>query len=80
MIIYSHNYSLPAKVSELLYNAYHASRQGRTSDAEDIILVARVLLEKYLSTDNMVPDDDCADGWIRRQDFENARSCDTLHS
>lgn len=73
MKIYSHDYSLPAKVSELLYNAYHASIQGRTSEAEDKILVARVLLEKYLSGDNMVLDDDCADGWIRQQDYENER-------
>lgn len=71
MKIYSHDYTLPAKVSGLLYRAYHANRRGRTHEAEKLLLAARLMLDWYLSKDNMVPDDDCADGWLRQIDVEN---------
>lgn len=71
MKTYSHDYTLPAKAAGLLYRAFYASRRGRAGEAESLILNARHILDAYLAGDNMVPDCDCADGWVRQRDVEN---------
>jgi len=71
MKTYSHDYTLPAKAMRLLYRAFYASRRGCAGEAESLILSARYILNAYLSCDNMVPDDDVADGWVKLSDVDN---------
>lgn len=68
MKTYSHDYTLPAKASGMIYRAYHAIKGERPHEAEKLLLEARQMLDLYLSKDNMLPDYDCADGWVRQSD------------
>lgn len=73
MTIYSHDYTLPAEVDNLLHGAQQHIANDDVSAALDRIGEARLALQQYMAGDNMMPDDDCADGWIRQQDYENER-------
>lgn len=73
MIIYSHDYTLPADCDNLLHEAQQLIAKDAIAAALDRIGEARLALQQYMSGDNMKPDDDCADGWIRQQDYENER-------
>lgn len=79
MKIYSHDYKLPAEVDNLLHGAQQLIARDQIAAALDRIGEARLALQQYMAGDNMVLDDDCADGWIRQQDYENERrQCDIL--
>lgn len=66
MKIYAHNYSLPAAAEVKLYEAYKLSQEP---DVQKLIAEARDMLSKYLSSDNLVEDEDC-EGVIKRSEAE----------
>lgn len=62
---FSHDYT---KVSEALESLYSATRliANECYDAAlERINEARTTLDEYLAKDNMIPDNDVADGWVR---------------
>lgn len=67
---YSHDYTLPQKADQLLREAQVKIKWNNYYDAEKKIGEARELLQKYLAQDNMVPDDEAADGWVRSSEIE----------
>ena len=67
---YSHDYTLIQETMDLLYSATRLHANERYNDVLERINEARSLLTKYLSTDNMVPDDDVYDGWVRYHEAE----------
>lgn len=75
---FSHDYT---KVSEALKSLYSATR-FIANDCYDAALQrineARTILSEYLAQDNMIPDNDVADGWVRHSEaqaeLENLRS------
>lgn len=68
MQIYTHDYTLPSQAEMLLAEALVKFRQDKYWEARLKIREARSKLEKYLSRDNMVEDND-AEGWIRSSDI-----------
>ena len=70
MIKYSHDYTLVQEAMDLLYSATRLHANECYREALDRINEARTTLNLYLSKDNMVPDDDTADGWVRASDLE----------
>lgn len=68
---YTHDYVLPAEAESLLYEAQERLAEGYPGEAREKICEARVKLQKYLSQDNMLLDDDIADPWVRYQDIIN---------
>jgi len=75
---FSHDYT---KVSEALESLYSATRliANECYDAAlERINEARTTLSEYLAQDNMIPDNDVADGWVRyseaQAELENLRS------
>lgn len=68
MQIYTHDYTLPSQANMLLAEALVKIRWDNYWDAKLRIEEARSKLDKYLSQDNMVPDND-AEGWIRSSDI-----------
>ena len=70
MIQYSHDYTLVQEAMDLLYSATRLHANECYREALDRINEARTTLNLYLSKDNMVPDDDTADGWVRASDLE----------
>lgn len=68
MKIYTHDYTLPSQAEMLLAEALVKIRWDNYWDAKLRIEDARSKLEKYLSQDNMVEDDD-AEGWVRLSDI-----------
>lgn len=71
MKTYSHDYSIPAQVNINLHLALFALHNDGSGTAEKLILQAREMLWQYLSQDNMIEDDDVADGWVKMSDIEN---------
>lgn len=67
MQIYTHDYTLASEAESQLYTAQNLLRQDDTQTAMEAINCARELLGRYLSQDNMVPDND-VEGWIRSSD------------
>ena len=68
---YSHDYTLPAEVEELLCRIQRLLANDGTDAALRLVSEARMKLQKYLSQDNMLLDDDCADPWVRYPDIIN---------
>lgn len=68
MQIYTHDYTLASEAESQLYTAQNLLRQDDTQTAMEAINCARELLDRYLSQDNMVPDDD-VDGWVKLSDL-----------
>lgn len=68
MQIYTHDYTLASEAEDQLYIAQSILRQDDIPTALEAIACARELLQRYLSQDNMVPDND-AEGWIRSSDI-----------
>lgn len=68
---YNHDYSKVAEVDSLLYRALWLMNAKSYDDAMQSIYEARELLWKYRSADNMVEDNDAADGWVRSRDVMN---------
>lgn len=70
---YSHDYTKPSEAESLLYMASRLMANECYDAAVECINEARRLLQEYLAQDNMVEDDDVADGWIKAHDV----LCDT---
>ncbi len=68
---YSHDYTKVAEAERNLYSAQRLMANECYDAALKRIIEARELLQVYLNQDNMVEDDDVADGWIKAQDFFN---------
>lgn len=65
---YSHDYTLVQEAMDALYSATRLHANECYNDALKRINEARTILTHYLSQDNMVEDDDIADGWVRASD------------
>lgn len=70
MKTYSHDYTKPTEVDILLYSATRLLANECYDAAAVRIYEARELLMQYLAEDNMVEDDDVADGWVKMSDIE----------
>lgn len=70
MKTYSHDYTKPTEVDILLYSATRLLANKCYDAAAVRIYEARELLMQYLAEDNMVEDDDVADGWVKMSDIE----------
>lgn len=68
---YSHNYTPVQEAMDSLYSATRLMANECYAAALERINEARSILQQYLSQDNMVPDNDVADGWVRASDVEN---------
>ena len=62
---YSHDYTLVQEALGSLYSATRLHANECYSVVLERINEARTILTKYLSQDNMIPDDDVEDGWVR---------------
>lgn len=67
---YSHNYTKPSQAESLLYSATRLMANECYDAAVERINEARQLLQEYLAYDNMVEDDDVADGWVKAHDVK----------
>lgn len=67
---YSHNYTKPSQAESLLYSATRLMANECYDAAVERINEARQILQEYLSVDNMVEDNDVADGWVKAHDVE----------
>lgn len=71
MRTYSHDYTLASKAESLLCEAYQLIAKEFPQDALQRIIEAREALGEYLAGDNMVLDDDVADGFVKQQETFN---------
>lgn len=69
MKTYSQDYTIPAQVNHNLHLALFELANDDPRLAEVLITQARNLLDQYLSQDNMIEDDDVADGWVKMSDI-----------
>lgn len=60
---YTHDYTKAAKANAYMYAAFQEARRDNLAGAIEQILNARRLMDEYLASDNMVPDDDTVRGW-----------------
>ncbi|MBO4499119.1 MAG: hypothetical protein J5732_02565 [Bacteroidaceae bacterium] len=67
---YSHDYTLIQEVMDSLYLATRLHANECYNEVLKRINEARTLLTKYLSQDNMVPDEDVFDGWVKASEAE----------
>lgn len=67
---YSHDYTKVAEAESLLYSATRLMANECWDAALERINEVRQLLQEYLAHDNMVEDNDVADGWVRACDVE----------
>ena len=67
---YSHDYTKPSEADSLLYSATRLMANECYDAAVERINEARQLLQEYLAKDNMVEDNDVADGWVKTSDVE----------
>jgi hypothetical protein len=67
---YSHDYTLIREAMDSLYSATRLHANECYDDALKRINEARTILSQYLSQDNMIPDDDCCDGWYKSNEVE----------
>lgn len=70
MKTYSHDYTKVSDAENLLYFAQRLNAKGETTEALEYVADARQLLQEYLTQDNMIEDDDVADGWVKMSDIE----------
>ena len=62
---YSHDYTKVSEAESHLYAAQQLNAHDDPIEAWKHIEDARLLLQEYLAQDNMVEDDDVADGWVK---------------
>lgn len=67
---FSHNYTKVAETQNVLFLALEDLRNGHTYEAKRGIMKAREMLDEYLAQDNMVPDNDLFDGWVRHSEAQ----------
>lgn len=70
MKTYIHDYNKPSEVDSLLYRAQRLIANECYDAAAERINEARELIQQYLAEDNMIEDDDVADGWVKMSDIE----------
>lgn len=70
MKTYSHDYTIPAQVNHNIHLALIELRSDNFRMAEVLLMQSRNQLDQYLTQDNMVEDDDVADGWVKMSDIE----------
>lgn len=68
---YSHDYTKPSEAESLLYRATRLMANECYVTAVEFINDARQLLQEYLAQDNMVEDNDVADGWVKAHDVDD---------
>lgn len=68
---YSHDYTLVQGAMECLYSATRLHANECYPEALERINEARTILQRYLSVDNMVEDNDVAGGWVKATDAYN---------
>ena len=68
---YRHDYTNPSVVDYLLYRATRLIATECYDEARVRINEARHILQEYLASDNMVPDDDIAFGWYRAEEVDH---------
>lgn len=68
MLQFVHDYRLPAEAMEHLFTARRLLAVDCVDGALDHIDEARCSLDKYLALDNVLPDDDCENGWVKMDD------------
>lgn len=78
MKTYSHDYTKPAEADSHLHAAQRLNAHDDTIEAWKHIEDARNILGSYLSGDNMVEDDDVADGWVKQSEA-GAYMCDVIY-
>lgn len=67
---YSHDYTKISKAESHLFAAQQLNAHDDPIEAWKHIEDARQLLQEYLAQDNMVVDDDVADGWVKAHEVE----------
>lgn len=67
---YSHDYTKVSEAESHLYAAQQLNAHDDPIEAWKHIEDARRLLQEYLAQDNMVEDDDVADGWVKAHEVE----------
>lgn len=68
MKTYTHDYKKVARAQKVLGEALEAVRSDNLHGAGVLICLAKGILDEYLAGDNMLPDDDLADGWVKHSD------------
>lgn len=68
MLQYIHDYRLPAKAMSHLTSARRLLAVECLEGALDRIDEARIVLDKYLAQDNVCPDEESANGWVKMDD------------
>ena len=67
---YSHDYTLVANAAEDLYRVTRLLANDCIDSALSLVNDARGKLLLYISRDNMVEDDDVADGWVKAHEVK----------
>lgn len=67
---YSHDYTLVANATEDLYRVTRLLANDCVDAALSLVNDARGKLLLYISRDNMVEDDDVADGWVKAHEVK----------
>lgn len=67
---YSHDYTKVSEAESHLFAAQQLNAHDDPIEAWKHIEDARQLLLEYLAQDNMVEDDDVADGWVKAHEVE----------
>lgn len=75
---YSHDYTKVADAESHLYAAQQLNAHDDPIEAWKHIADARQKLQQYLAQDNMVPDDDVEDGWVKASDAFNDDELDFI--
>lgn len=67
---FSHDYTKVSEAMESLYSATRLIANECYDAALERINEARTTLDEYLAQDNMVPDNDVFDGWVRHSEAQ----------
>lgn len=67
---FSHDYTKVSEAMESLYSATRLIANDCYDAALQRINEARTTLDEYLAQDNMIPDNDLADGWVRHSEAQ----------
>lgn len=75
---FSHDYTKVAETQNVLFLALEDLRNGHIYEAKRGVMKAREMLDEYLATDNMIPDNDVENGWVRHSEAQ--AELEALHS
>lgn len=68
MLKYIHDYRLPTEALKHLFTALRMLAIDYMPGANSYVEGARCALEKYLAQDNMIPDEESEDSWVKMDD------------